>query len=114
LVFDAVAVRQQAPAEEARPGGVGPDHETELLHLMANRRRIKKKIRRAALRYGIDPDVFEAQIGQESGFQQGLTSSAGAKDIAQFIPSTAKQYGPVHAGQLEADGRELQAGPFDL
>jgi hypothetical protein len=60
---------------------------------MANRRRIKKKIRRAALRYGIDPDVFEAQIGQESGFQQGLTSSAGAKDIAQFIPSTAKQYG---------------------
>lgn len=49
--------------------------------------------RRAARRYGIDERIFLAMIQQESGFRQGLTSSAGARDIAQFMPATARQYG---------------------
>lgn len=53
----------------------------------------EKAARRAARRYGIDPDIFVAQLRQESGLRPGLTSSAGARGIAQFIPSTAKQYG---------------------
>jgi hypothetical protein len=34
-----------------------------------------------------------AQIGQESGFTQGIGSPAGAQDIAQFMPATAPGYG---------------------
>jgi hypothetical protein len=49
--------------------------------------------RAAAKRHGIDPDVFVAQIRQESGFRTNVGSSAGAKGIAQFMPATAKQYG---------------------
>jgi hypothetical protein len=53
----------------------------------------EKAAERAAKKYGIDPAIFKAQIRQESGFRMGVKSSAGAQDIAQFIPSTAKQYG---------------------
>lgn len=49
--------------------------------------------RRAALRHGVDPDVFVAQLKQESGLKMGVRSSAGARDIAQFMPGTAKAYG---------------------
>ena len=49
--------------------------------------------RRAAKKYGVDPDIFERQIGAESGFNPGARSPAGAQGIAQFMPATAKQYG---------------------
>lgn len=48
---------------------------------------------RAARKFGIDPRIFLAQIRQESGFRPNVTSSSNAHGIAQFIPSTAKQYG---------------------
>lgn len=60
----------------------------------------EKAARKAAQKYGIDPEVFVRQLRQESGLRPGLTSSAGAQGIAQFIPSTAKAYG-VNLG----DGR---------
>lgn len=49
--------------------------------------------RQKAQRYGVDPRVFERQIQAESGFNPHAQSGAGAKGIAQFIDSTAKQYG---------------------
>jgi soluble lytic murein transglycosylase-like protein len=42
---------------------------------MANYRQVA---RRAAQRYGLDPGVFERQIQQESRFNPGARSSAGA------------------------------------
>jgi membrane-bound lytic murein transglycosylase MltF len=36
-----------------------------------------------------NPAWLAAQIGQESGWRDGLTSSAGAKGMCQFIPATA-------------------------
>lgn len=53
----------------------------------------ERKARRAAGRYGVDPDIFVAQLRQESGLVPGKTSPKGASGIAQFIPSTAKSYG---------------------
>jgi hypothetical protein len=53
----------------------------------------EKAAERAAKKYGIDPAIFKAQLRQESGLKPGLTSSAGAQGIAQFMPATAKQYG---------------------
>ena len=40
-----------------------------------------------ASRYGLDPDVFERQIQQESGFNPKAVSPMGASGIAQFMPS---------------------------
>lgn len=54
-----------------------------------------REIRRAAKRYGINPRIFLAQLRAESGgnLNTSAVSSKGARGIAQFIPSTAKQYG---------------------
>jgi hypothetical protein len=57
---------------------------------MANYRQVA---RRAAQRYGLDPGVFERQIQQESRFNPGARSSAGAVGIAQIMPDTARGWG---------------------
>lgn len=49
--------------------------------------------RQAAIRHGISPDLFVRQIQQESGFNPGASSPAGAVGIAQFLPSTAASMG---------------------
>lgn len=51
----------------------------------------RAETRAAAMRHGIDPDIFEAQIQQESGFNPDVIycrrdSSAGARGIAQIVP----------------------------
>ena len=58
--------------------------------------------RQAAASAGISPDLFVRQIQQESGFNPGATSPAGAVGIAQFMPATAASmgvnpYDPVNA-----------------
>jgi hypothetical protein len=60
--------------------------------------------RRAAAKWHIDPRIFQAMIQQESGFQPGVSSSAGAQGIAQFIPATAAAYGVnLHDGRVTDD-----------
>lgn len=49
--------------------------------------------RQYAERYGIDPDLFERQIGAESNFNPRAGSPAGAQGIAQIMPTTAKGWG---------------------
>jgi len=49
--------------------------------------------RQAAQKAGIDPDIFTAQIQQESGFNPSAKSPAGAIGIAQFMPGTAQGMG---------------------
>ena len=49
--------------------------------------------RAQAQRYGVDPDIFERQITQESGWNPRAVSSAGAKGLGQFMPGTASSYG---------------------
>lgn len=53
----------------------------------------RRAARRAARRRGIDPDLFERQIGAESGFNPNARSPAGARGIAQFMPETARGMG---------------------
>jgi hypothetical protein len=67
--------------------------------------------RRAAQKYGLDPSVFERQINQESGFNPGARSPAGALGIAQIMPGTARGWGvdpmnPVAA--LDAAARNMK------
>ncbi|HEU5383753.1 MAG TPA: lytic transglycosylase domain-containing protein [Ktedonobacteraceae bacterium] len=49
--------------------------------------------RQAATSAGINPDLFVRQIQQESGFNPGAVSPAGAVGIAQFMPTTAAGMG---------------------
>lgn len=42
-----------------------------------------------AIAAGIDPQIFENQIAQESAWNPNAVSSAGAIGIAQFMPATA-------------------------
>lgn len=60
---------------------------------MASKSRYRRLARRYAQEEGLDPDVFERQIGQESGFDPHARSPAGAIGIAQIMPGTAKGWG---------------------
>lgn len=66
--------------------------------------------RQKASKYGLIPEVFERQIQAESGFNPKAVSSAGARGIAQIMPTTAKGWGvnpddPVAA--LDAAARNM-------
>lgn len=81
----------------------------------------RAEARRVAKRHGLDPDIFERQIGQESGFNPHAKSPAGALGIAQIMPATAKAWGvdpsdPV--ASLDAAARSMahyvrQFGSYD-
>lgn len=47
----------------------------------------------SAQRWGISPAILAAQLNQESSFNPSSVSPDGAVGIAQFLPSTAKEYG---------------------
>ncbi len=72
---------------------------------MANYR---QEARRAAARYGLDPDIYERQIGRESvNFSPAVISGrqrspAGAMGIAQFMPETARSLGVNPLNPIEA------------
>jgi hypothetical protein len=52
------------------------------------------EINQAATQYGIDPDTLARQLYQESQFYpRAYNKTSGAEGIAQFLPSTAAQYG---------------------
>jgi hypothetical protein len=51
--------------------------------------------RSIAERVGIPPDLFERQIGQESGFRPDAVSSAGARGIAQIVPEYHPSVDPM-------------------
>lgn len=46
-------------------------------------------LRAAALRHGLDPALVQAVAWQESGWQQGVVSPAGAVGMMQLLPETA-------------------------
>lgn len=47
----------------------------------------------AAARWNVSAGLLAAQLMAESGFDPGAVSPAGARGIAQFMPTTAATYG---------------------
>jgi len=77
--------------------------------------------REAAQRVGLDPDIFERQIQQESGFNPDVESSAGAVGIAQIVPAYHPNVDPRdpeaaldYAAQWMADLLRMYGGRYDL
>lgn len=71
----------------------------------------------ASSKYGIPANVLLGLIQIESGGREGLTSSAGASGLTQFVPGTAKSYGvntaPGHAAsQIDGAAKYLKALGF--
>lgn len=58
--------------------------------------------RDAAAKYGFNPDIFERQINQESGFNPNRTGADGEIGIAQIMPATARAWGVNAADPVAA------------
>lgn len=85
---------------------------------------IRQLVRVTGARHGLDPDLFEAQIRQESGFNPNARSGSGAMGLGQLMPGTAAELGVKNpwdpAANLDGAARymkqQLQAfgGDYDL
>ncbi len=54
---------------------------------------LRAKIRDAAMQAGVDPELFDALVEAESGYNPTARSSAGALGLTQLMPGTAKGLG---------------------
>jgi soluble lytic murein transglycosylase-like protein len=73
-------------------------------------------IRRTAQRHELDPGLLTAVIRQESGFNAGARSSAGAMGLMQLMPDTARSLGvanPYDPAQNVEGGARMLRGLID-
>jgi len=71
---------------------------------------LQGKIRDAASRYGVDPDLFDALVASESAYDPAARSRAGALGLTQLMPTTARSLGvdPMNPEQnLDGGARYL-------
>jgi len=55
--------------------------------------RYEPMIRAASTRHGLDPQLVEAVVAVESGFEPGAVSDKGAIGLMQVLPATGERYG---------------------
>lgn len=81
------------------PGGTigSTSHTTVTGNLAARKAAIQPIAERYATAQGLPVGLVMAVIEQESGFQPGVTSSAGAQGLMQLMPDTAKGLGVNNA-----------------
>jgi hypothetical protein len=75
--------------------------------------RYRATIRAASIRFRVSAALLSAQLKQESGFDPGARSPAGAQGIAQFMPATARSVGlddPFDPEQAIRAQAKLMAG----
>ncbi|MDP3893814.1 lytic transglycosylase domain-containing protein [Nocardioides sp.] len=74
--------------------------------LSPSRERVRRTIADTARRHGVDPHLALAVAWQESGWQMGLTSEAGAIGAMQVLPGTGRWMSLYTGGPLRL--RDLQ------
>jgi soluble lytic murein transglycosylase-like protein len=93
-----------AAAAPAAAGGVMP---ATMAELVARRAAVRGVIEEEARRFGVPPAFALAVAWQESGWQQGVVSSAGAIGVMQILPTTADWVGEAMLGTT-VDPRDLR------
>ena len=78
-----------------------------LAEAMARRGAVRVVIEEEARRFGVPPAFALAVAWQESGWQQGVVSSAGAIGVMQLLPTTAEWVGDAMLG-TNVDPRDLR------
>ena len=81
--------------------------------LMAKREAVRRTIVEEARRYDVSPAFALAVAWQESGWQQGVVSHAGAVGVMQLMPATAEWVGDVMLGtpvQIRDTRHNVRAG----
>jgi len=102
----------------ARPGGpgvapVGGHIATDVARRMASRSGTRELIAREARRAGVPASLALAVAWQESGWQQGVVSSAGAIGVMQLTPATGDWVATAMLGRavnLHDAGQNVRAG----
>ena len=56
-------------------------------------KQVKQHLREAASEHGIEPELLQALIAAESGFDPAAVSPKGAIGLMQIMPATAERYG---------------------
>lgn len=96
----APAIAEVVPAPPARPAGPPPRCTADGSHCIANATYysdVCRTIDAVARESGLDRDFFARLLWQESLFEAGAVSPAGAQGIAQFMPGTAALRGLADA-----------------
>jgi LysM repeat protein len=76
-----------------------PSLPASMARLVAERRAIRQMIVQEADRFGVPRALALAVAWQESGWQQGVVSSAGAVGVMQLLPATAEWVGDTMLGK---------------
>lgn len=69
-----------------------------------------KIINKISNQYGIDPDLVEALVAVESGFDTYAISPKGARGLMQLMPATAKLYGMKNEQDLHIPSKNIDMG----
>jgi LysM repeat protein len=100
-----------APAPASRSSG--PSMPASMARLVAEREAMRRIIVQEAGRFGVSRAFAMAVAWQESGWQQGVTSWAGAVGVMQLLPATGEWVGEAMLGTTVdiADARQnVRAG----
>ena len=89
------SVPAAAPAAPAAPAAAMPP---SMAMLVANRDDVRQAIVEEAARFGVPAPFALAVAWQESGWQQGVVSRAGAVGVMQLMPATADWVGQAMLG----------------
>jgi soluble lytic murein transglycosylase-like protein len=61
-------------------------------------------------KYGVDPELVEALVAVESGFNTHAISPKGARGLMQLMPATAKRYGMKNEQELHIPAKNIDMG----
>lgn len=82
-------INSLADDEKFEPGAAGHVSPAQKM----NSASVRPYVTEAAQKYGVDPDLIEAVIKQESAYDAGVSSHVGAQGLMQLMPETAKELG---------------------
>jgi soluble lytic murein transglycosylase-like protein len=109
----AVSAITEAPAADVAPGGL-PEAAAASFTAVADAAgpaQWRTRVAELAAKYDLSPTLLEALVWQESRWNTGAVSPAGARGLAQLMPGTARQLGvnadDPHAN-LEGGARYLR------